>query len=906
MEWGNLRNWLAGDQRSDEQRATREAWDEAERLWRASPPATEGLSDIAMRVFRETMYLRDPSAATPVLIALAEATYDVLAAEDINAIEPSWRAVEEDMAIAIEFRRMVVRRKRWAADFERMFGIVKRQIVAGYDAFMGVLPEFCFGDWGAEGEGVFEVPLLELLDDPIRAIEVFLLFPYDDETLRFDLFLEFRHVLERNLAVASGYAPNTRLTNEDRVLGPREHKIKNPAELADLYLAGTPYRKVLDLPVPFHIPDEARFEHCHIIGGTGHGKTQLMQRMIHADLLAAQTEPRSVVVIDSQGDLINKLMRLALFDPDAPNSLADRLIVIDPADVEFPAALNLFDAKLDRIADYVPVDRERVLNGVVELYETFFGDLLGAELTQKQGVIFKYLARLMLTIPNATIHTLMQLMEDGKPFRPHMQRLDGSARYFFEKEFFDPSFSATKKQILKRLWGVLSTPAFERMFTQPANKLDLFEALNDGKIILINTAKDLLKDEGSQLFGRFFIAMLKQAALERSTIPDRERTPTFVYVDEAQEYFDDRIETILNQARKYHVGLTLAHQTLDQLSPRLRSALHSNTSLKCAGGVSAKDARGLADELHTRSEFIESMKRRGDRTEFAVWLKQTTPSAIRLSVPLGFVERQPTLTVEAYDDLVARNRTRYCGTLADVASGLWTDAPASEPEPLVSPVKERPVEPAFDLDEVERELLPRPAGPPRARPPITEREAGKGGPKHRYLQTLVKELGEQQGFRARVEAPLPSGSGQVDVLLERGDLSVAFEVSVTTPVEWERDNVRKCLEAGYTRVALVLAKSKGVQGRYQTLITEGLSDADRGRVSFLSPEEVPDYIAALAAPPEPTESVVKGYRVKVSRISVEPSEAKARRGRTRKDGRKVSGQAARVSSELSRAEGCSH
>ncbi len=105
------------------------------------------------------------------------------------------------------------------------------------------------------------------------------------------------------------------------------------------------------------------------------------------------------------------------------------------------------------------------------------------------------------------------------------------------------------------------------MFAQRENKLDLFEALNAGKIILVNTAKDLLKDDGSALFGRFFIAMLSQAALERSTIPEWKRTPTFVYVDEAQEYFDDKIETILSQARKYRVGITLAHQTLDQLSP---------------------------------------------------------------------------------------------------------------------------------------------------------------------------------------------------------------------------------------------------------------------------------------------------------------------------------------------------
>ena len=183
-----------------------------------------------------------------------------------------------------------------------------------------------------------------------------------------------------------------------------------------------------------------------------------------------------------------------------------------------------------------------MLNGVIELYEVFFGAMLGAELTQKQGVIFRYLARLMITIPDATIHTLMRLMDDGKPFKPYMDQLDGSARYFFQTEFFHPSFAATKKQILRRLWGVLSTPAFERMFAQQHNKLDLFQAMQDGKIILINTAKDLLKQDGSQLFGRFFIAMLAQATLERSTVDEEERTPTLVSMahDEAQNILTTR------------------------------------------------------------------------------------------------------------------------------------------------------------------------------------------------------------------------------------------------------------------------------------------------------------------------------------------------------------------------------
>jgi hypothetical protein len=760
--------------------------------------------------------------------------------------------------------------------------LTARQLLGDYEALIDRLPEACFSSPADESTSGLEVPLLELVHDPAGLIEALGAVAFNAEARQLGILHDLREWLKPQYLSASGYLPEPDDTEAYNIVQPTDQRGKSAAELADMYLRGTPLRTLLDTPVPFEVPLEARFEHCHILGGTGHGKTQLLQRMIHADLVAAQTERRSVVVIDSQGDLINKLMRLALFDPATEHSLADRLVVIDPADIEFPAALNLFDAHLDRIQEYRPIDRERVLNGVVELYEAFFGDMLGAELTQKQGVIFRYLARLMVTIPDATIHTLMRLMDDGAPFKPQMAKLDGSARFFFETEFFHSSFAATKKQILRRLWGVLSTPAFERMFAQKENKLDLYEAMNSGKIILVSTAKDLLKEDGSALFGRFFIALLKQAALERSVLAPERRTPTFVYVDEAQEYFDDSIETILNQARKFKVGLTMAHQTLDQLTPRLRAALNSNTSLKCVGGVSAKDARGMADELHTTTDFIESVRRRGDRTEFAVWLKQTTPSAIRLSVPLGFLERQLTLDDETLDALTERNRRRYCGTLADAASDQWARGYGTEQTgspPAAPPTYERPAAPPREY--VARGEPPPATGPaerPRPqRPAMPERQSGKGGPKHRYLQTLVKGLGEQQGFKATVEAPLPGGAGQVDVLLERPEMAVAFEISVTTPVEWERENVRKCLMAGYGRIALVLAKSNAVQGRYQAAVLDGLPEDERSRLSFLSPEEVPDYIAALAAPPEPSESIVKGYRVKVSRTSVSPEMAKARR-----------------------------
>ena len=903
--------------RDRERRELRKGWDEVETLWRRSPmgASDDSLAPLCTDLLTAS-WERHRQPLFSISLALDDVIDDLLRLEGICGITPLWSDVEGDVALAVHFRQMLTRRRRYVTDFSHVHGIVARQISVALDAVYAALPASCFRR--DDAEGTFDVPLIELVEDPAHLIQELVTFPYAPPCLPLDLFRELRDAYRPNMCIASGLPPDTEtLTGRQQFVYPTEQQGKTGTELADLYLAGTPFRPLLDTPVPFVVPDAVRFEHTHIVGGTGHGKTQLMQRMIHADLVAAQTERRSVVVIDSQGDLIGKLVRLELFNPTAEGSLADRLIVIDPTDVEFPCALNLFDAHLARVGSYSALDRERVQNGVVELYETFFGELLGAELTQKQGVIFRYLARLMLVIPGATIHTLMQLMEDGKPFRRYMDGLEGSARYFFAQEFFHPSFAATKKQILKRLWGVLSTPAFERMFAQPSNKLDLFDALNAGSIILINTAKDLLKDEGSQLFGRFFIALIKQAALERSTIPEAERTPAFVYVDEAQEYFDDRIETILTQGRKYRVAFTAAHQTLDQLSPRLRSAFHANTSFKVAGGVSAKDARQLADELHTTADFVQSVRRKGDRTEFAVWLKQLTPRAIRLSVPLGHLERQPTLTEEAYDDLIARNRARYCGTLAEV--GQFSTGQSIEPEAGVDtaeeetppfaggaaepirvdivssePIRSHPTErpraskapvlillPSPDTyrvlapvskPRVEPEPIRRTTGPRRPE----ERGSGKGGPKHRYVQALVKELAEAHGFRAVIEAALPGG-GQIDVLLSQGEVRVAVEVSVTTAAAWERENIRKCVAAGYSRVALVLAKSTKTQTRYRTAVLEGLSPAEQAAVTFLLPEDIPDYIAGLAPAPEPTTTTVKGYKVTVSRTSLSPEDAKRRR-----------------------------
>ena len=461
--------------------------------------------------------------------------------------------------------------------------------------------------------------------------------------------------LERNLVAASGGNPADPSGFNRALKFPTKSDIADPSELVATYLGDTPLGDFFDQPVLFTIPTSSRFEHHHIVAGTGHGKTQTLQYLICKDLEAVAQGNRTVIVLDSQGDLIRNLANLAEFAPDGP--LHERIVIIDPTDVEWPVSLNLFDVGVERLKGYEPLERERLTNSILELYDFVLGSLLSAEMTQKQSVIFRYVTRLMLHIPDATIHTFRELMEPGseETFAPHIAKLTGTARHFFKTEFTSKEFEQTRKQVLRRLWGILENQTFERMFSHPRSKLDLFFEMNQGKLILINTAKDLLKEQGTEIFGRFFIALIAQAAQERAVLPPRQRLPSIVYIDEAADYFDRNIGIILSQARKYNVGMVLAHQYLGQLDPRLQDAFAANTAIKFAGGVSTKDARTLAPMLHANPGLIENLP----KGSFAAHIRGLTKTAVPLTFPFGYLEEKPRMREEERRALQESMRARY-------------------------------------------------------------------------------------------------------------------------------------------------------------------------------------------------------------------------------------------------------
>jgi hypothetical protein len=437
------------------------------------------------------------------------------------------------------------------------------------------------------GERWGETPVLNMHYQPARAIEnVFratFRTPEDDGRLS-----KLAETLMRSSLLASGINPDGKDTDK-MPKWPSEMTDKSPEELVALFVGQTPLSTFFSTRLPFTVPTRYRFEHTHIVGGSGHGKTQLLQTLILQDVARLQEGKASVIVIDSQGDMIRKIQQL-----HTTGQITDRVVIIDPTEIDAPPALNLFDFGLDRAHSYNALEREMLVNGAISLYEYVFGALLGAELTARQGVIFRYLAHLLMVVPDATIHTLIDFMEEPEKIAPYIGKLEGSARRFFETQFmsrffgFDhrighfrplriigttPNSSAlnglgastwdrsrwggrrhdqgrffndTRQQILTRIYGVLATGVLDRMFSHKRNKVNLFAEMNKGSLILINTAKDLLKQEGTEILGRFFIALICQAAQERASIPEDKRMPTFVYINEAHDYFDESMENLFN------------------------------------------------------------------------------------------------------------------------------------------------------------------------------------------------------------------------------------------------------------------------------------------------------------------------------------------------------------------------
>jgi len=563
----------------------------------------------------------------------AYALYELLAGEAYLADLPRPDLHRMNLKDAVEYQNLLEQKRYFLANQPAQLEALNEALMRTIAGLAEELPQL-------SDPTPFTIPLLFALPDPRLAVESMLgiLGDYHEK----GILKPVSEQLYRNLLAANG---NPR--GDHKPLDYPTRSNVPVGELVDTYLRETPFANLFNAPVPLRLTREDRFNHWHILGGTGAGKTTLIKNLILHDL--SSPDPPSLVVIDPHGDLIRELSQADL-------GIEDRLIIIDPRDIQYPPALNVFALNRERMEQYDEVTREQVTASVIQTFDYLFSGLTGLRLTGKQEVFFRYVARLMLALPdamgrNATILDMLHLMRDPAPYGAAIEQLPTIQRDFFLHDFTSKTFEATKDQIRYRLQAIIENPTLARLFTCPETKVDLFAELNRGSVVLVDTAKDFLKS-GSSTFGRIFISLALQAVLERAAIPAAKRKDTFLIVDEAASYFDSNIDDLLTEARKYRCGLVLAHQYLDQASGTLKASLAANTGIKFASGLSASDARAMAPEMRTSADFILDQP----RLQFAAHIKNVTPQAV--SIPIEPTRRMPQLAPQALKDLTDRNRER--------------------------------------------------------------------------------------------------------------------------------------------------------------------------------------------------------------------------------------------------------
>jgi hypothetical protein len=383
------------------------------------------------------------------------------------------------------------------------------------------------------------------------------------------------------------------------------------------------------------IPDDTRFSGHWIIAPSGRGKTTLLHRMFLDDLPLHA----SIIVMDSKGDLINPIKELA--------AVKDRLLLIEP-DADFAFAVNPLD-----------VSRASVMQAIT-LIEYIMAGLLDAEFTARQAALFRNVVPAIIeALPSPTFETFKDVMTRGLS-KDEIQRLNPHSKRFFEDTatgFYSKTYDSTRKEIVWRLDYLMTNPVLRAMFSAVQTKLDMGREMDAGKIILINNSKAILTDEGSEFFGRFFIALIARAAQQRAGRKAHEKKPCYVYIDECQTVIakDARIPILLDECRSQKIALILAHQRTAQLSPPVLDAV-ANCAIRMAN--SDDEAKYLSDKLRMDTDVLRSLP----KGTFGTFVRDLTPAGVALKIPYTDLSTQPQMTEYELDGIKQRMRDQFSFT----------------------------------------------------------------------------------------------------------------------------------------------------------------------------------------------------------------------------------------------------
>lgn len=329
-----------------------------------------------------------------------------------------------------------------------------------------------------------------------------------------------------------------------------------------------------------------RSRHVYIIGQTGAGKTGTLALFALSDIFHGH----GYAIIDPHGDFAVDNMRFI------PGSRMKDVIYFNPADTAFPLGFNPLEVTN-------PNQKTNISSEVIGVLKRMFGESWGPRLEY----ILRYTLLALLDRPSTTMLDITRMLTDVK-FRQETLGYckDTVVLNFWNVEFAswnDKFVAEAISPVLNKVGAFTANPIIRNIIGQPKSTFDIRKIMDDGKILIVNLSKGLIGEDNAAILGAFLVTKIQLAAMSRSNIERIEdRRPFYLYVDEFQNFATDSFATILSEARKYGLNLTVANQYINQMSDTVRDAVFGNVGTMIAFRISADDAPILAKQFQPQFE----------------------------------------------------------------------------------------------------------------------------------------------------------------------------------------------------------------------------------------------------------------------------------------------------------------